>query len=381
MSAVHDKAQAVDVAAQKATVLIVDDHPANLIATRAALMGLDIEVVTVESGPLALAAAETHEFAVILLDLMMPGMDGLETLTRLRLLAKARHMPVVVMTAMDRDLTLVKRAYALGVADYITKPIDADILFCKVQVFVTLWQQARALVLKDRFVGMLAHDLRTPLATVVMAASRLTEHSDPAVGALGSRIQRAAARMSNLTEDVLEFARATATELPLSLVEMDLAALCRECLDDMRATHHHVMFWDTMPATLSGRWDRARLQQALSNVLGNAVKYGNGWVRLKVESDDQDVVVTVENEGTIASDDLERLFQPFKRGTHQQPGVGLGLYIVREIVRAHGGQVDAVGDSNNTQFRLRLPLRAKQGKLGAGSSSSHPPRDVQRGLV
>ncbi len=374
-------AQPVDVAAQKASVLIVDDHPANLIATRAALMGLDIEVVTAESGPLALAAAESHEFAVILLDLMMPGMDGLETLARLRLLPRARHTPVVVMTAMDRDMTLVKRAYALGVADYITKPLDSDILFCKVQVFVTLWQQARALVLKDRFVGMLAHDLRTPLSTVVMAASRLLEHSDPAVGALGSRIQRAATRMGNLTEDVLEFARATATELPLSLVDMDLAALCRECLDDMRATHHHVMFWDTMPPTVAGRWDRARLQQALSNVLGNAVKYGSGWVRLHVECEGQEVLITVENEGTIASDDLERLFQPFKRGQHQQPGVGLGLYIVREIVRAHGGHVDAVGHSNNTQFRLRLPLRSKQGKLGGPAPSSYPPAGAQHGMV
>ncbi len=357
-------ADQLDIAAQKPGVLIVDDHPANLVATRAALYGLDVEISTAESGPQALRLAETHDFAVILLDMMMPGMDGLETLARLRLLAKARHTPVVVMTAMDRDMTLVKRAYGLGVADYITKPLDAEILFCKVQVFVTLWQQARALVLKDRFVGMLAHDLRTPLSTVMMAASRLMEHADPAVGALGSRIQRAATRMSNLTEDVLEFARATATELPLSLTDMDLVAMCRECLDDMRATHQQVMFWDTMPKAVAGRWDRARLQQALSNVLGNAVKYGSGWVRVHMEADDREVLIVVENEGTIASDDLERLFQPFKRGAHQQPGVGLGLYIVREIVRAHGGQVDAVGNANNTLFRMRLPLHSKQANFG-----------------
>jgi signal transduction histidine kinase len=359
-----------DLAAQKPGVLIVDDHPANLMATRAALTGLDVEVVTVESGPLALHAAETQDFAVILLDLMMPGMDGFETLTRLRLLPKARHTPVVVMTAVDRDMAMVKRAYALGVADYITKPLDSDILFCKVQVFVTLWQQARALVLKDRFVGMLAHDLRTPLSTVVIAASRLMDHADPAVGALGSRIQRAATRMGNLTEDVLEFARATATELPLSLTDMDLVALCRECLDDMRATHQQVMFWDTMPATVPGRWDRARLQQALSNVLGNAVKYGSGWVRVHLQADDREVLIVVENEGAIASDDLERLFQPFKRGAHQQPGVGLGLYIVREIVRAHGGQVDAVAEANHTLFRMRLPLCSTQASFGRAQPDS-----------
>jgi two-component system sensor histidine kinase/response regulator len=250
----------------------------------------------------------------------------------------------------------MRRAYACGAADSVAKPIHSDVLLQKVRVFISLWQKSEALITKDRYMGMLAHDLRTPLFTTTMAATRLLDHSDPDVRALGARIARATTRMQTLTEDVLEFARATATQLPLERSTVDLAALCRELLEDLTATHAHIKFSWELPERLLSECDRARFQQALSNLLDNAIKYGNGWVRMRVQPGPHDVEITIENAGVIAPEQAERLFAPFTRGHQDKPGVGLGLYIVREIARAHGGEIEVMADPQSTVFRLRVPI-------------------------
>ena len=351
--------------AHQGEILIVDDSPANLVALSAIVSELDVEVVTADSGPAALELAAQHEFAVVLLDVMMPGMDGLTTLEHMRALPLAANTPVMFMTARDPDRRTIDRAYELGAADYIYKPIEPNVLRAKLRVFINSFRQAQALAMKDRHMGMLAHDLRTPLSTVAMAASRLESHDDPAIRQLGARIARAVTRMDDLTNDVLEFARASAAQLPIERVETDLVTMCHECLEDFAATHPNVSFWQELPASVMGAWDRARLQQALSNLLGNAVKYGTGWVRLRVEPGANDVEICVENAGAIAPENLERLFIPFERGTRGHSGVGLGLYIVRAVARAHGGEVEAVADEKCTMFRLRLPLGAP--RLGGQS--------------
>jgi two-component system sensor histidine kinase/response regulator len=344
-------------------LLLVDDHRANLIALEALLGTLPVELVSVQSGMEALAAAEQRDFAVILLDVMMPGLDGLATLELLRRLPRARTTPVLFMTALDRSGHSLKRAYALGAVDFIVKPIDPDVLVPKVNVFVTLWQQgqevarqAERLAAKDRHIGILAHDLRSPLSTVVMAAARLEQSAEASIRELGERITRAATRMSDLATHVLEFARASASRFPLELAEVDLSRLCQELVGDLAATHPNVTFTTELPPESIGRWDPARLQQALSNLITNAIKYGTGWVRVRLLNGSGDVTLIVENGGPpISPQRLDRLFEPFERAAKDGSGVGLGLYIVREIARAHGGEIEVTSDAESTLFRLRLP--------------------------
>jgi two-component system sensor histidine kinase/response regulator len=345
-------------------VLVVDDHLANLQALIALLRVLPVEVMAVSSGAAAIHAAGEREFALILLDVMMPGLDGLATLERLRTQPKARTTPVIFMTALGNELPTLKRAYALGAVDYIGKPIDGDVMLAKVSVFVTLWKQRREMALqaerlaaKDRHIGILAHDLRTPLSTVTFAAARLQQSADPMSRELGERIARAATRMTDLASSVLEFARAAATRFPLELAEVDLAVLCRDLVTDFAATHPAVKFSSELPDAITTRCDPARLQQALSNLIANAIKYGSGWVQLRLVASGSDVTLVVENGGRpIATDRLERLFEPFERASNTPSGVGLGLYIVREIVRAHGGEVEVSSTETSTLFRLRLPV-------------------------
>jgi signal transduction histidine kinase len=372
---------------QRPRVLIVDDTVANLIALEALVNTLGCGVVTAASGAKALELASMSEYAVILLDVMMPDMDGFETLRRLRLLPSARTTPVVFMTAQSLESAALERAYALGAVDYITKPISPPVLLGKVRAFVAMFEQAQeiqrqteALRAKDRYLGVLAHDLRTPLSVVGMTAVQLSQHADPAVQVASARLTRAALRMQSLSDDLLETARMALGALRFKPERIDLREMLAELLSDFQALHPHIRFASTLPDALVGMGDRLRLQQAMSNLLTNAVKYGSGWIELRVEQVAADRArIHLANEcGALTPEQLENLFAPFAQGASRVGGVGLGLYIVREIARLHGGDAFGSWRDGRVTFTLELSLVAQgMATLGdgrkAGGATSQPP--------
>jgi signal transduction histidine kinase len=350
-----------------ARVLVVDDTPANRLAVGALLEGLGIELVEAGSGSEAMTAIERAQFALVLLDVQMPGMDGFQTLELIRRRGYGQ-LPVLFLTGFDASRAMRARAFALGAFDFLTKPLDAEELRGKVNAFLAshnrgreLERQAEALRAKDRFLGMLAHDLRTPIAVVVYAARLLADESSPHIRTSAARIERAAVRMEHLTRDLLDYARAAAHRIPLRLRTFDLAALCWELVDDFAASAPNTHFSLGAPDALVGTWDGERLHQAIANLLSNAAKYGDGAVRMTVKQNGDEVTVSVLNGGKgIAPEHLERVFEPFQQENHGSPGVGLGLYIVREIVAAHGGRTVARSASEQTTFELHLPLNTSR---------------------
>lgn len=128
-----------------AKALLVDDRKENLLALEAILQGLPVKSVAVESGEAALKQLLVDDFAVILLDAQMPDMDGFETASHIKRRERTRHVPIIFLTAADRDAQLALRGYAAGAVDYLTKPFDPWVLRAKVSVFVELWTKSRAL--------------------------------------------------------------------------------------------------------------------------------------------------------------------------------------------------------------------------------------------
>ncbi len=353
----------------KLSILAVDDKPANLVALQAVVEPLGVEVVTATSGLEALDLLARQAFAVVLLDIMMPGVDGFETLARLRKAPVGNRIPpVILLTAFDLDLPKIRRAYALGAVDVLAKPIDTEILLAKLRGFLELRDQAEtiqdlatALATKDRHIGVLAHDLRNPLSTIKMAADVLARR-DEGARATAERISRVAARMGHLIDDVLDFALAAAHRLLPHPSHGDLSKLCSDLVADFEATYPSVRFRWTVPAEVVGSWDLPRVEQAVTNLLANAVSYGDGWVHLTLEAEPGAVRIRIDNGGEpIAAERLPLLFDPFERGTDAGRGLGLGLYIVREIARAHGGGVDARSERGLTTFCLSLPRETPTG--------------------
>lgn len=156
-----------------AKVLLVDDRRENLIAVAALLQGLPLEPVAVTSGEEALKKLLVDDFAVILLDAQMPGMDGFETASHIKARERTRHIPIIFLTAADRDAQLALRGYATGAVDYLTKPIDAWVLRAKVSVFLDLWHKSRELATQAATVREHEQRWRQAMESVDAALSAL----------------------------------------------------------------------------------------------------------------------------------------------------------------------------------------------------------------
>jgi signal transduction histidine kinase len=347
-------------------ILSVDDTDANLFVVRQLLEPLGYEVVDASSGREALALAAREEFALFLLDVMMPELDGLETLERLRQNAKTASAPVILITAAGWDRARAERAYSLGAVDYLEKPIPAAVLRGKVKAMVALYESNRtlrareaSLAMKDRHIAILAHDLRTPLNTV-MAAAHILLHATPTPAArIGSeRILGAARRMSSMIKDLLEQARAGSGELPMLPAPMDVGVICQELVADLEICHPTRSIALDITGDVRGEWDRARLCQAVANLLENALEHGRGDVRLSVIDRDAKVEIAVSSEGRpLSTERFAELVQPFRRERTDGEGLGLGLYVVDLVARLHGGKLTVAPSELGNTFVIELPRR------------------------
>jgi signal transduction histidine kinase len=368
-----------DQAPVQLALLLVDDVPANLIAYRAVLEPLGHELVEATSGVDAVRLLAGRQFALLLIDVRMPGVDGFETVELLRRELR-RATPVIFVTGAGDDWTM-RRAYEFGAVDYLVKPVDPDILRGKVRNLLALYEQGielerRAALLmqqqqqlaeanavarrQDTNMGVLAHDLRNPLNAIVTGTNllrRVPALPDQAQR-IADRIDRSAQRMGLMIRDILDFARGRlGGGIPLNRQAVDLAALCREIIDEVQTAYPAARIEVRVDGDLRGSWDRARIEQALSNLVINAIQHGVGDVVLTLSARAQDhVVVSVRNDGrAIPAEQLPNLFDAFHRGDRSPAGLGLGLFIVREIVRAHAGTIDVASSPEGTTFTMWLP--------------------------
>ena len=218
---------------------------------------------------------------------------------------------------------------------------------------------------RDQFVGVLAHDLRNPLSAIKMGATVLTmaAENDQRHARVASNILRSAARMGRMIEDVLDFTRERlGGAIPLKRERMDLEQLCREVILEAKAAHNNVVLNFEFTGELTGEWDRDRLAQVLSNLIGNAIEHGDGHaVSLVARGQSEDVVIEVHNTGVpIPNEALGTIFEPLVHrpleGASARNNVGLGLFIARAIVTGHGGKIDVASSGDlGTTFTARLP--------------------------
>jgi signal transduction histidine kinase len=363
-----------------ASILVVDDNPANLVALVAVLDRLGNRVVQASSGAQAIRLVEQEEFAVILLDVQMPIMDGFQTLLRLSQLPNGRHVPVIFMTALHQDMSAAQRGYAAGAIDYIIKPFDPDLLRAKVNSLVLLYRRGAELKrraeiiavkeieagrlqadasradevnrLKDRFIGILGHDLRNPLTAITNSAHLLLRAPELADKHRNSaaRILRSSERMAQMIRDVLDFTRGQlGGGIPVDPTPCNLAEICHRVVDETKAVHPQREIVLSTSGDLTAQWDAPRLEQVVSNLVVNAVHHGQGQIRVDVIGESTQITLRVRNGGPpIPADQLPTLFEAFGKGPNgrRTEGLGLGLYIVKEIVRAHGGTVQVTSTSD-----------------------------------
>ena len=383
-------------------LLLVDDLAENLLALEALLRDGDVEVLCARSGREALELLLRHDFALAIVDVQMPEMDGYELAELMRGAERSKHVPILFVTAGGRDASHVGRAYASGAVDFLAKPIDAFVLRSKVDVFLRLHRSraelARRIEEKERlvaelqemlrlnelFTAALGHDLRNPLSAIVTAAGLLTRRAaDERTAGTAQRISGSAQRMARMIEQLLDFARArTGGGIPISRREVDLAEVCRRIIAETQLTAAGRSIALRGDAELRGWWDGDRLAQVVSNLLVNALRHGSerGTVTVALDRmEDGRARLAVANEGAIPAETLPVIFDPFRSGqrsSHGSGGLGLGLYIVQQVVRAHGGEVlVSSSPEQGTRFTVLLPrdaVRSPTPPPGVARASGSP---------
>ncbi|MFL5460950.1 MAG: sensor histidine kinase [Gemmatimonadales bacterium] len=368
----------------RVNILLVDDQPANLLAMEAMLQGLGQNLMKASSGREALKWLLTHEFAVILLDVKMPEMDGFETAELIREREKSRHTPILFLTAADSTQTQAFRGYAVGAVDYLVKPVVPEFVRSKVAVFVELAKKnellrrqaallaqseqaalelaetraelVRELEHKNRelesFSYAVSHDLRAPLRRIDSFSRAILESQGRRLDDEGrkflSRVREASQQMSQLIDDVLYLSRVTRTELRDQEVDLsEVAELVVRRLQEEQPNRG--MEVKIRPGVVVAG-DGQLLKIALENLLQNAWKFTAKQAEPRIEfgvtqTSGEPTYFIRDNGAGFEMTYVARLFGPFQRlhSQHEFPGNGIGLATVQRIIHRHGGKVWAEG--------------------------------------
>jgi two-component system, sensor histidine kinase and response regulator len=345
-------------------VLIVDDFPDALALYSALLTEHGHKVRTATSGLEALSKVDEREPELVLLDVSMPGLDGVEVLRRLR--ARRNGGPSVIMlTAARREPQSIEAGLKEGADAYLTKPIDSRELLARVRAALETFRLKRMLEAQRRdHIAMLVHDLRHPLSSLGLLAEVLDEDLAPVerVAAV-SQMRSLCSEMARLVDGVLVASRLEAGVFSVEARPTRAGAIIEPMLAVFTpvATRRRIALAFEGSLDIEVRADPQKLRQALDNLMANALKFTprGGRVRVRVMRQGGDTVFEIADSGPgVAADEKESIFDRYKQGSHGRAagGAGLGLAIARGIAEAHHGSIGvATGDLGGAAFRIVLP--------------------------
>lgn len=420
-------------------ILIVDDEPKNLSVLESVLDHPGYRLVRAGSGEEALMALMNDEFAVLILDVRMPGMSGFEVAQLVKERRKTANIPILFLTAYYNEDQHVLEGYGSGAVDYLHKPVNAAVLRSKVAVFSELHRSRLALEdanrqllseiaerrkaegelnelnasldrrvqertqelqvseqklleanrKKDEFLATLAHELRNPLAPVRNALEVLKIpdiDGDKRAWAM-QLIDRQILQLSRLIDDLMDANRIGQGRIELQREVFSLTDLVSEAVENARPLmdeHEHQLRVAMADKRIELFGDRMRLVQALVNLLSNAAKYTQckGQIELSVEAQGGNAIISIADDGIgIAPSHTDSIFEMFSQVegalTRSRGGLGIGLALTRKLVQLHGGSVQAFSEGlgRGSRFVVTLPLYEQ--KADENQTSALPVDELQ----
>ena len=391
----------------QAKLLIVDDLPENLLALEALITREDRTVYKALSADEALSLLLQHEFAMAILDVQMPGMNGFELAELMRGTEKTKNIPIVFVSAAGREMNYAFKGYESGAVDFLHKPLDIHAVKSKVNVFVELYRQSKAMKhqvealehsrreqetllaqlkvtqgelehavrMRDDFMSIVSHEVRTPLNGLILETQLRKMHlardnaaafSMDKMQAMVDRDERQIQSLIRLIEDMLDVSRIRTGKLSIRPSTFDLSQTVANLLESfaaqISAAQSQVDF--TVRQSVTGQWDEFRIEQVVSNLLTNALRYGaRKPVEVSVYVEGASAIIDVKDQGIgISEENQQRIFHQFERvaGSGVVSGLGLGLFISEQIIAAHNGSISVHSTlGEGALFRVSLPLEQK----------------------
>ena len=367
---------------EKVKILLVDDKPENLFSLEAILESENREIICAQSGNEALKLALKHEFALILSDVQMPGMDGFEMVEILRSNPKNKDIPIIFVTAISKEDKYVYQGYSEGAVDYLFKPLDATIVTAKTEVFIALYNQKRQLEKqkkqletlndqKNKYIGMAAHDLRNPLGVMQYFSELFLKETKDSLSAEQYRhmeiMHSSTNFMINMVNELLDISKIESGTFTLTKENVQPEKLIRNAVElnqifsDKKKITIAVEMADDLPDMML---DFSKITQVLNNLISNAIKYSesNSTITIKATSENDTLAIKVVDQGQgIPKKEIPKLFQPFQttsiKATNGEKSTGLGLTIAAKMVEAHEGSIAVKSELGvGSTFIIELPV-------------------------
>lgn len=350
----------MDILASDYTILIVDDVPTNVMLVQAILKKQGYTLLTADNGPKALEICEAKLPNLVLLDIMMPGMDGYEVLKRLKDNPKTNHIPVIIMSALS-DMQSIVKGYQLGAIEYVTKPFQREELLKRVAHRYELFCIKRikseledTIESRDKLYSVIAHDLRSPLGSLKMMNNAVSMMVDkdkigPEVYEMIQMMNKTSEEIFLLLDNLLKWAKNRLNKQRIYKQPTDINSIIDSTVEiyiPVAAQKEVKIVPEGLGEELDGVVDIDMLKTIVRNLVSNAIKFSEpgGSVVVKTRKDGDFVEVSVKDNGIgIKPEDQDKLLKPNTHfttyGTSNEKGSGLGLMLCKDFVELHDGKL------------------------------------------
>ena len=366
-------------------ILIVDDAPENIISLKKVLEVNGFEVDTASSGEEALKKILKNSYVLIILDVQMPEMDGFEVAEAISGYSKAKETAIIFLSAAIANVNLITRGYSSGGLDYISKPVDMNILLLKVKTFYRIYEQSRALNemqtklleeiefrkeaerKKDEFISIASHELKTPMTSIkgyIQLLERSLDKEDLETTRVRlHKVQNQVEKLNLLVADLLDISKIESGKLKFNKKYFSFDKILDHIIEVMQQANPEVEFLKKGQITTEIFGDEMRIEQVIINFITNAIKYApdSDEVHFTSELRGDEIYFSVKDFGIgMAKEHQQQIFDKFYRveeTSERFQGLGIGLYICQEIIERHEGKIGVNSEPDEgSEFYFTIPL-------------------------
>jgi signal transduction histidine kinase len=354
-----------------ATIMLVDDTPTNLSVLIDYLNDFGFEILIAVDGEGALISVEAGQPDLILLDIMMPGMDGYETCRRLKQNPTTSDIPVIFISALSESMDKVK-GFSSGGVDYITKPFQQDEVLARITTHLTIQRQKKELealnVTKDKFFSVISHDMRG-IFTPIVGSTDLIKHmvkkyDDPKLTKFTNNLSLSVKNALKLFENLLEWSRIQRGGITFAPVHLSLKKLIEQSVELFKEHQKSkkIEIINNIPADYQVKADKDMIQTVVRNLVSNGLKFthSGGTITIDAKKNENRIEVSVTDSGIgMSPENVSSLFSlkqtKSKKGTGGERGTGLGLILCKDFIEKNGGKIwvnSVIGKGTSFMFTL-----------------------------